>query len=174
MGDWDGNGSRTPGHRIEGGHFKLGNTLPPGAPTIDITFGDPRGFPVVGDLNDDGIDDVAVYPQRGVGAPRREGRAGSARAGTVGLPAPFTFGTGSWPATIPVAGDWDNDGLDGIGHYTTRPVPGSCARRPRRWASISPAFTYWAGAASGSYAVVGDWNTDGTDSVGVKASTPAG
>ena len=60
MGDWNGNGTRTPG-TFETGVFKLSNALPPGGPTINIPFGDPRGFPVAGDFNGDGADDLAVY-----------------------------------------------------------------------------------------------------------------
>ncbi|MDP1848173.1 MAG: hypothetical protein Q8K79_10315, partial [Solirubrobacteraceae bacterium] len=59
IGDWDGNGTRTPG-TFEGGVFKLSNALPPGGPPITVPFGDPRGFPVVGDFNGDGADDLAV------------------------------------------------------------------------------------------------------------------
>ena len=60
IGDWDGNGTRTPG-TFEAGVFKLSNALPPAGPAINIPFGDPRGFPVVGDFNGDGPDDLAVY-----------------------------------------------------------------------------------------------------------------
>ena len=166
MGDWDGNGSDTPG-TFESGVFKLSNAIPPGAPTITVPFGDPRGFPVVGDFNDDGFDDLAVY------------RSGTwqfrVQAGGVGTDGPlistpgFTFGSGNWPATIPVAGDWDGSGGDGIGLYTHATGAWQQRETAEPTAANLPTFTYWAG--SGSYPVVGDWNGDGVDSVGVKLAT---
>ena len=107
MGDWDGNGSRTPG-TFEAGVFKLRNANSAGGANITFAFGDARGFPVAGDFDGSGTDDVAVY-RGGTWQIRLSG-------GTV-LP-PFTWSSGSWPATVPVSGDWDGNGADGIGTYT--------------------------------------------------------
>ena len=168
IGDWDGNGSRTPGS-FESGRFKLSNTLPAGAPTIDVAFGDPRGFPVVGDFNGDGRDDVAVH-RNGLWQLRTE-TGGIGSGGTVATPVPFTFGTGSWPATVPVAGDWDANGVDGIGTFTYATGLWQLRQTPQALGLDLPSFTYTVGASA--YPVVGDWNADGTDSVGVRSATPA-
>jgi hypothetical protein len=74
------------------------------------------------------------------------------------------FGSGTWPGTVPVAGDWNGDGTDGIGFYsagtwTLRNV----ATTPS--STLSP-FTFNPGTKP--YPVVGDWNADGTDTVGIR------
>lgn len=159
-GDWDGNGSKTPGF-FKGGAFMLTNSTGP-TPTVDVTFsfGDARGFPVAGDFNGDGIDDVAVY-KAGVWQVRY---STGVTVGPFTLGAPFA--TTNWPNTVPVAGDWDGDGIAGIGTYTY--ATGTWALRNTATAGspdFAP-FVYWAG--SGSYPVVGDWDNNGSDTVGVK------
>jgi hypothetical protein len=163
MGDWDGNGSRTPG-TFEGGHFKLSNALPPGLPTIDVVFGDPRGFPAVGDFDGDSRDDVAVY--RGGQWQLRMETGGIGSGGAVS-PLNVSFGAGSWPSTIPVAGDWDANGTDGIGLYTTG--SGSWELRQTPGAVSLPAFVFNPGI--GPRPVTGDWDSDGDDTVGVRSGT---
>ncbi len=161
MGDWDGNGSRTPGS-FEAGTFKLRNANDAGVPDVTVTFGDPRGFPVAGDWNGDGIDDVAVY---------RNG-TWEFRYVVCGTPTTLTrsFGSGNWPTTVPVAGDWDGDGTDGIGTYTYASGTWNLSNTlpDGSGPAITP-FVFWQG--SGSYPVVGDWNGDGRDTIGTKRST---
>jgi len=163
MGDWDKDGTRTPGI-FQGGVFKLSNTLPPGAPTINVTFGDPRGFPVVGDFTGDGYDDVAVY-RNGLWQVRIE--AGGIGSGGAVSASDVTFGAGSWPSTIPVAGDWNGDGVDGIGTFTMG--TGQWVLRQTTGGADLPAFTYNPGLSP--YPVVGDWDADGDDTVGVRSGT---
>ena len=158
MGDWNGDGIKTAG-TYEAGTFKLRNTNSTGAPDIMFTFGDPSGFPVAGDFNGDGKDDVAVF------------RAGVWQVYYMGIGAgpTFSFGSGTWPATVPVAGDWNGDGIDGIGTYTLF-APGNIGEwnlRNTADAGIADAGTFVFGSGS-QYPVVGDWNGDGVDTVGVK------
>ena len=154
MGDWDGNGTRTPGF-YQAGVFSLYNTVPP-APTPDLSFafGNRRGFPVAGDFDGDGLDDVAVY-DNGTWQIRL---TGSGATNTV-----TGFGTGSWPNTVPVAGDWDGDGTDGIGFFRN----GTWTLRNTATGGDLAPFTYRPGR--NPYPVVGDWDGDGIDTVGVKA-----
>src|SRR5205085_10283198 len=80
----------------------------------------------------------------------------------------FAFGAvGSWPVVVPVVGDWDGDGVDGIGTYAagTWTLRNSASAGP---ASIAPFVLTLTGPA---YPVGGDWNGDGTDTVGAKDST---
>ncbi|MDP1850193.1 MAG: hypothetical protein Q8K79_20570 [Solirubrobacteraceae bacterium] len=161
MGDWDGNGSRTPG-TFEAGTFKLRNANSTGGADITFSFGDPRGFPVAGDWNGDGIDDVAVY---------RNG-TWEFRYAVCGTPTTFvhSFGAGTWPATVPVAGDWDGDGTDGIGTYTLATGTWTLSNTlPEGSGPAIAPFSFWQG--SGSYPVVGDWDGDGDDTVGTKRGT---
>jgi hypothetical protein len=157
-GDWDGNGSQTPG-TYSGGVLRLYDQIPPETTPTQITFGDPRGFPVAGDFDGDGRDDVAIY---------RNG-TWQIRFADDGATTTVSFGSGSWPATVPVAGDWDGVGSDGIGTYTLATGTWNL----RQTASSGPAdagsFVFWTG--SGSYPVVGDWDADGDDTVAVKNAT---
>ena len=159
MGDWDGDGSRTPG-TFEAGMFKLRNANSAGARDITFTFGDARGFPVAGDFDGSGPDDVAVY-RDGIWQVRLSG-------GTV--LAPFTWGSGSWPATVPVSGDWDGDGDDGIGTYTKASAPWNLRNAvDGNGGGDAGSFVY--GTPGSSYPVVGDWDADAIETVGVKTAS---
>ena len=160
-GDWDGNGTETPGV-FQSGSFKLSNTITAEPnPAITLTFGDARGFPVSGDSDGNCYDDLAVY------------RAGVWQIRYLGPGAPtdrtFNFGFGTWPNTIPVAGDWDGDGIDGIGTFTY--ATGEWNLRNTATAGPADAGTFIYMAGTGSYPVVGDWDGDGVDGIGVKDST---
>jgi hypothetical protein len=158
-GDWDGDGSKTQGS-YEAGVFKVRNDNAGGAPAATISFmSDPRGYPVAGDFDGDHVDDVAVF-RNGLWQVRY----------STGLTSSFTFGAGAWPAAVPVAGDWNGDGTDGIGIYDY--ATGTWTLRNTASAGVADAgtFVYWAGAGSASYPVVGDWDANGTDTVGVKSA----
>ena len=165
-GDWDGDGTKTPGI-FQAGQFKLSDTdAADPAPPVTFTFGNPRGYPVSGDFNGDTLDDVAVV---------YNGRWELWFTGA-GAAAPFTFGAGLWPSVVPVAGDWDGDGVDGIGYYCRdNLICPAGTWKLRESATEGPAdyiFIYSPGHAP--YPVVGDWDADGDDTVGAKtATTPA-
>ena len=74
----------------------------------------------------------------------------------------FAFGQ---PGDIPIAGDWDGDGVDTVGVYrpSTKMVY-LINDFSNNEADIS--FNY-SGTASGDRIVVGDWDGDGDDTVGV-------
>ncbi len=154
MGDWDGNGTRTPGF-FKAGVFSLYNTVPPApTPELSFAFGNRRGFPVAGDFDGDGVDDVAVYD---------DGTWEIRLTGTGATSTVTGFGRGSWPDTVPVAGDWDGDGTDGIGFFRN----GTWTLRQTTTGGDLAPFTYRPGR--NPYPVVGDWDGDGIDTVGVKA-----
>ena len=159
FGDWDGNGSETPG-TFEAGTFKLKNSHGTGPADETFAFGHPRGFAVAGDFDGDGRDDVAVF---------RNG-TWEVRFADDGATTSFAFGSGVWPATVPVAGDWDGDGTDGIGVYTRATGQWNLRQTASAGGSDAGAFVFWSGS-NASYPVVGDWDGDGTDTVGVKAGT---
>ena len=162
FGDWDANGTKTPG-TFEAGMFKLNNAHDSSAADLTFTFGDARGFPVAGDFDGNGTDDVAVF------------RNGAWQVRYLGPGAPadksFSFGPAlSWPAVVPVAGDWNGDGVDGIGVYNLlSPATPAGQWNLRQTASGgAPTQTVTFGG-TGLYPVVGDWNGDGVDSLGTKA-----
>ncbi len=159
FGDWDGNGSETPG-TFEAGTFKLKNSHGAGGADETFAFGHPRGFAVAGDFDGDGRDDVAVF-RNGTWELRYADDAATTS---------FTFGSGVWPATVPVAGDWDGDGTDGIGVYTLATGQWNLRQTASTGAPDAGIFVFWSGS-NASYPVVGDWDGDGTDTVGVKAGT---
>jgi hypothetical protein len=156
-GDWDGRRGEDPG-TFEAGVFKLRNSNSAGVPDVAFAFGDARGFAVAGDFDGDGTDDVGVV-RNGLWQLRITGS---------GATSSFTFGSGSWPATILVVGDWDGDGIAGIGTYTYATGAWSLRNTPDAGAA-DQSFTYTAGA--GSYPLIGDWDGDEVDSVGVKLGT---
>lgn len=160
MGDWDGNGSCTPG-TFEGGSLKLRNANSEGDADITVAFGHRRGFAVAGDFDGDNVDDVAIF----------RGGTWEVRYSTGATAAPFTFGSGIWPATVPVAGDWDGDGVDGIGTYTHATATWNLRNTASGGAPDVGPFVY--GTPDATYPVVGDWDADGTDTVGVKQAPGA-
>jgi len=162
-GDWDGGGVKTPGI-FQAGVFKLSNANAANpTPADSFTFGDPQGFPVSGDFNGDGVDDVAVY------------RAGTwEKRLSTGATSSFSFGAGTWPSVVPVAGDWNGDGTDGIGLYCRDNVTcpaGTWMLRNTAMAGTADAGTFVYNPGTTPYPVVGDWNADGTDTVGVRSGT---
>jgi hypothetical protein len=164
LGDWDGDGIATPGRYAQGtfhltngdgggGAGGAGGADGAGASPLTFTFGDRFGFPVSGDFDHDGRDDVAVY---------RDG-TWEIRYIADGTTGRATLGTGTWPRTIPLAGDWNGDGTDGIGTWSA----GVWALRDAPVGDGPPDRTFTLGPAAGAYPVVGDWTAVGTDSPGL-------
>jgi hypothetical protein len=59
VGDWDGNGTDTPG-LVSGKWFQLRNSSSPGSADLVSKLGDGSGTPIAGDWNGDGIDTIGV------------------------------------------------------------------------------------------------------------------
>jgi len=164
IGDWDGNGSETLG-TFERGTFKLNNANDSSEPDITFSFGDPRAYAVAGDFDGNGTDDVALY------------RAGNWQVHYLGAGAPADasfsltapFATGIYPNTIPVAGDWDGDGVDGIGTYNLANGQWVLKNTVGAGAPDIGPFTFWGGF--GSVPVVGDWTGIGVDTPGYRIGT---
>lgn len=161
-GDWDGNGVKTPGY-FQGGTFYLRNANSAGAADVTFVFGEARGFPVAGDFNGDGRDDVAVF-LNGTWQVRTTGS---------GATSSFTFGSGVWPSVVPVAGDWDGNLTDGVGFYCRdgATCPAGTWNLRQTASAGAPDLTFTYNPGTNPYPVVGDWDANGTDTVGVKAGT---
>lgn len=117
-GDWDANGVDTIGvYRPSTSTFYLRNSNSPGPPDITpFVFGLSGDIPLAGDWNGDGIDTIAAY-RSDVFHLRNSNTAGPDDAflefaPPAGTPAPPT------QRPSPLAGDWNRDGIDGVGVFT--------------------------------------------------------
>lgn len=119
----------------------------------------PGGLPVVGDWDGDGYDGFGLY------ADGQFFLYNDVPQGDAGQQAPdlfFPFGE-AISGAVPLAGDWDGDGVDSVGLYAdgmfylrTYPTGGR------------PDLTLAYGVSSATLVpVVGDWNGDGVDTIGV-------
>ncbi len=107
FGDWDGNGSKTPA-TYEAGTVKLRNDYLGGAPR-------PRSPPA-------STPGASPWPATSTAtAPTTSPCSAPAPGRSASAPGPCCprspSGPASWPDTVPVAGDWDGNGTDGIGTY---------------------------------------------------------
>jgi hypothetical protein len=157
-GDWDGNGTSTPGvYKASTGVWKLSNSNATTTPFTTFQYGGgPWTTPVVGDWNGDGKDTVGVYdPSAGNWNLRDSNGEG---------PPTYSFQYGGGPWTKPVVGDWNGDGKDTVGVYD--PSAGNWNLRDTL-ASGPSTYSFQYGGGPWSGAVAGDWNGDGKDSIGV-------
>ena len=76
-----------------------------------------------------------------------------------------TFAFGAAGAQIPLAGDWDGDGVDTVGLYD--PATGLFSLKNSNGAGAADAVFVIASGAGRRLPVAGDWDGDGRDSVGV-------
>jgi hypothetical protein len=166
MGDWDGDGIKTVGvyRRFSTfGRFYLRNSNSSG-PSWWFNFGLPGDEPVVGDWNGDGRDEVGVVRARSKFPSQWFERAGTSTQATASTS--FTFGI---LGDRPVAGDWNNDGIDTPGIARD---DGTRLRWFLRNANSSgPSQSLLYGLAF-DRPVVGDWNGDGRDGLGVVRTAP--
>ncbi len=158
-GDWDGNGTDTPGsYNPRTGIWRLSNSLSQNG-KVDLEFqygGDPWTQAVVGDWDHNGVDTIGVYdPVAGNWNLRNRNESGPPDVS-------FSFGGGPW--RIPVAGDWNGNGTDTIGVYD--PTMGNWNLRNSNGAG-NPDYSFQYGGAPFTSAVAGDWNGDGIDTIGV-------
>ncbi len=148
-GDWDGNGTKTPGV-FRSGTFYLRNSNSTGIADVAFRYGDAGDVPIVGDWNSDGIETIGVF-RRGVWYLRNTNNQGVADG---------VYGYGDATDT-PLVGDWNGDGFDtfavfrrGVWYITDE------------FASGTAQGVYGYGDA-GDTPIVGDWNNDGFDTFGV-------
>jgi hypothetical protein len=112
MGDWDCDGTATPGlYRQSDGFVYLRNSNTQGIANIRFFFGNPGDVPLAGDFNNDGCDSLSIY------RPSEArfyiiNKLGSDDEGLGAADFTFLFGN---QGDKPVVGDWDGDGIDEIG-----------------------------------------------------------
>jgi hypothetical protein len=172
-GDWDGNGTRTPGivRAVGGNYFWYLRNSNSGGPTDVTPFSYGRSqpgastydVPVVGDWDGDGKDGIGVVRQAATGAPRW-----LLRNPTTGGAAQHDFGYGTPADYSFVVGDWDGNGTDTPGlvrrSYPARPT--WLLRNANSSGGAQLQFPYGS-ANEPEIAVAGDWDGDGKDGIGV-------
>ena len=136
--------------RPSNGALYLKNTNATGFADVQINYGLPGDYPVVGDWDGDGDATIGIY---------RNGTFYLRNSNTIGF-ADIVFPFGA-PGDQPVAGDWNNDGIDTIGVYRN----GTFYLRNSNSAG-TPSAIFSLGVA-GDVGIAGDWNGDGIDTTGV-------
>jgi len=161
MGDWDCDGTKTPGlFRQSDAFIYLRNSNTSGVADVQFFFGNPGDLPLAGDFNGDGCDTVSIYrpsEQRFyiINAPgQNEGGLGAADYS-------FWFGN---PGDIPVVGDWDGDDHDEIGLF--RPSDGFFYSRNTLDTGVADDQFHFGNP--GDEFLAGDWGVvDGVDTPAV-------
>ncbi len=142
------------------GQFRLRNPLSTGAANTTVGFGQTGDLPVVGDWNGDGQTEIGVYDTIAAQFTLRR-KICPLFTGCIFAAVTFNFGQFG---DLPVAGDWNADGIDTIGVY--RPSTGQFFLAD----SLSnPVVTHTVNftAPGNIVPLAGDWDGDGTDTVGV-------
>lgn len=186
MGDWDGDGVRTPGViRFQGDRdndgntdmvWYLRNTNSAGPADIVASFGESRGIedfdtPVVGDWDGDGDETLGVVRpdyDRGVHVwlLKNENTSGSADI-VFDYGDPHSFGQldPQERRGVPVVGDWDGNGTTTPGVVEIDPQQDSARwllRNSNSGGAAHLKFFY----GNGGRLLTGDWDGDGTTTVG--------
>jgi peptidoglycan/xylan/chitin deacetylase (PgdA/CDA1 family) len=148
-GDWDGNGTLTPGV-VRGNTWYLRNSNTSGPANITFTYGNPGDTPVVGDWDGNGTYTPGVV-RGNTWYLRNSNTSGSANI-------TFTYGT---PSDMPIAGDWDGNGT-----FTPGVVRGNTwyLRNTNTSGVANVSFGY---GNPGDRPVVGDWDGNRTSTPGV-------
>ena len=160
MGDWDGDGTDTPGlFRPSDAFVYLRNSNTQGIADILYFFGNPDDIAVAGDFNGNGFDTVSLY-RPSEGKAYVINKLGSGNAGVGAADTSYTLvGSG-----VPFAGDFDSDGVSTFGLYD------QATGTVRLWNDHSggvPDVTFTYGNP-GDEIVAGDWDGNPTQTVGVK------
>lgn len=162
VGDWDGNGTTTPGI-FRDGTWYLRNTNTPGGVDAFIPWGSPNDYPVAGDWDGDGKDTIGVY-RSGLWLLRNSNSQG-------GVDVTYDFRTtnllgqpvASARGDVPLVGDFDHNGTADLATFRS----GTWMILFRGGTEHTATFV-WGGP--GDIPVVGDWDGDGSAGIGVVRS----
>jgi parallel beta-helix repeat protein len=150
MGDWDCDGTDTPGlYRQSDGFAYLRNANTQGNADVSFLFGNPGDVPIAGDFNADGCDTLSIY------RPSNQrfyiiNELGKDGGGLGAADYEFLFGN---PGDTPVVGDWDGDGVDEIGLH--RETTGFFYYRNTLTTGIADGQFYF--GDPGDRFIAGDW-----------------
>lgn len=180
VGDWDGDGTETPGVVRPNADFTqyqwfLRNSAGAGPADVTFTFGEIRFVPVdrLGSIpvagNFDPSDDayevgVVLSPYSYDGTLNWQVSRNLATGGPV---TSFAYGRSG---DRPVVGDWDGNGTDTAGIWR---YPNLWFLNNRQLAGGGAQLAFGFGSSDPQLPVVGDWDGNGTDTPGVLRNIPA-
>lgn len=153
-GDWDGDGTDGIGVYVNGNWY-LRHSASPGQPDYSFGYGGAGHLPVVGDWNGDGVDSVgAVNTANYVWLVRNTNSSGTANAA-------WQYG---FAGALPVPGNFAGFSTTELGLY----INGTWYLRDAIGPGAAREFSY---GGTQFVPVVGDWNSDRLDGIGVVRST---
>lgn len=169
MGDWDGDGVRTPG-AVRGNTWHLRNSNSSGFADIVFVYGLASDVPIAGDWDGDGVDTPGVFRPGSCGNIDCDYNKWHFRNSNSQGPADVTFFFSRSISADPVVGDWDGDGDD---------TAGIKSRRSSRWELSNenvnkgvPDTVLNYGSAS-FRPIAGDWDGDEDESIGAVGESNA-
>ena len=160
MGDWDCDGTDTPGlYRRSDGFAYLRNSNTTGIADVTFLFGIPGDIPLAGDFDGDGCDTLSIY------------RPSEARfyiinklgsnGGGLGF-ADYSYLYGVY-GDVPYVGDWNGDDIDTPG--LRRSSNGFVYLRNSNTQGVADLDFFY--GINGDIVFSGDWNDDGIDTIGL-------
>jgi len=157
-GDWDANGVTDVGVLQTSGEFLLrldeNSTV-----TVQFFQPPPDNLPVAGDFDGDGFDTIGTYATT---ADEPFFLLSNSRAVESVLAKPEILFFLGKQGDLPLAGDWDGDGIDTVGVY--RPATSEFFLVND---FVSGEVTTFVFGIKGDLPIAGDWDGDGVDGVGV-------
>lgn len=147
--------------------FHLKNSFSGGLADAFFGFGPgntDQWLPLAGDWNGDGVDTIGLYDK----ATSTFHLKNSASGGNGDIVFSFGAAPSNW---IPLAGDWNGDGIDTIGLFDPA-TANFHLKNSFTGGSADAFFTFGTGASPGVWnPIVGDWNGDGVDTIGLYRRT---
>jgi hypothetical protein len=159
LGDWDGDGLKTPGlYRPGDGFAYVRDSLDTGVADHDFFVGVDGDIPLIGDWDGDGTDTFGVFRPT-------EAKVYLRNSNDTGI-ADVEFLVGA-TGDMPFTGDFDGDGITEVGLHVGSTGQVFMLMDHTTGADLS---FYW--GVSGDRVMAGDWDGDGMDTVGlVRPST---
>lgn len=160
MGDWNGDGTATPGlYRQSDGFVYVRYSNTQGIADREFFFGNPGDVPLVGDFDGDGRDSVSIWrsSEARIYIINELGQDGKGLGA-----ADFSYYFGN-PGDQPYVGDFNGDGIDTVGLY--RQSTGFVYFRDALTTGNAD-FSFFYGNP-GDRIIAGDWDGDGDDTVAV-------
>ena len=166
VGDWNGDGRDDPASYVSShGVFLLFDAARP-----FYQFGQAGDTPLIGDWNGDGKDDIGAYHQAATSSLSNTYILDEGTPGPSGEPV-YSFGLRD---DVPLVGDWNGDRRDDVGVFRPNAVGGPrffLDEGPRGYSGTYPGEVGYQFGLVGDVAIIGDWDGNGTDDLGVYRPT---